>query len=373
MFILERIRTIAILCLSVFGCTGNVLTLIIVNQRFFRRTTSAAFISGLCIADCCVLCLHSLQIVAKLRPQVTSYDCIVFYFIDVFRLLSVWIVCFINVERCSLVFNPCRMPRLTSQIKSRLLVILLFCMSLIIFSHYTYHMQIEYVRGANQTEPSRSFCAFKKDFHRLTWESIRSALTYWLIVPVCIVCNIIIIRRLHQASRIERSLSPDTRTRLDLSSKQRQLTAMLVASSLCFVVTATPSTVHAIYLLISKNFGNHQYVIHIFTNILLHFHHASNFLVFLFSCARFRIELIELFRRYFCYKIYSNWYKRSTQNTEQVVFYSTKNQRTPVKLLSQKSNLQRRTPPNNIVLLGTNNYNIRSTRSYGHPVQAHYR
>ncbi|UJR21049.1 hypothetical protein I4U23_024149 [Adineta vaga] len=369
MLILERIRTIAILCLSVFGCTGNILTLIVVNQRFFRRTASAAFISGLCIADCFVLCLHSLQIVTKLRPQVTRYDCIVFFFIDVFRLLSVWIVCFINIERCSLVFNPCHMPRLTSQIKSRLFVILLFCLSLIIFSHYTYHMHIEYVYNTNQTIPSRSFCAFKKDFHRLTWESIRSALTYWLTVPICIVCNFIIIQRLHHASRIERSLSPDSKTKLDLSSKQRQLTAMLVASSVCFIVTATPSTVHAIYLLLSKNFGSHQYVIHIFTNILLHFHHASNFLVFIFSCARFRIELVELFRNYFCYKIYANWYKRSSQNTEQIVFYSAKHQRTPVKLLSQKSNMQRRNNPNGIIILGTNNYNKRNGRSYGHHMQ----
>ena len=371
--LLERIRTIAILCLSVFGCTGNLLTLIIVNQRFFRRTASAAFISGLCIADCCVLCLHSLQIVAKLRPQVTSYDCVVFFFIDVFRLLSVWIVCFISIERCSLVFNPCHMPRLTSQIKSRLLVLFLFLVSLIIFSHYTYHMHIEYVYNANQTKPIRSFCAFKRDFHRLTWESIRSALTYWLIVPICIICNFIIIRRLHQASRIERSLSPDSRTKLDLSSKQRQLTAMLVASSVCFVVTATPSIVHAIYLLLSRNLSDRQYAIHIVTNILLHFHHASNFLAFVFSCTRFRIELVQLFRNYFCFKIYTTWYKRSTQHTEQIILYSTKQQRTPVKLLSPKSNMQKRNPPNGIVVLATNNYNKRNGRSYVHYTQPNYK
>ncbi|CAF1042726.1 unnamed protein product [Adineta steineri] len=373
MLILERIRTIAILCLSVFGCTGNLLTLIIVNQRFFRKTPSAAFISGLCIADCCVLCLQSLQIFTKLRPQVTSYDCIVFFFMDVFRLLSVWIVCFINIERCSLVFNPCHMPRLTSQIKSRLFVIILFMISLIIFSHYTHHMHIVYVNGTNQTNPVRSFCAFKQDFHRLAWETIRSVLTYWLIVPICIICNIIIIKRLHQASRIERTLSPDSKIKLDLSSKQRQLTAMLVASSIFFVVTATPSTIHAIYLLISSNLSSRQYVIHIITNILLHCHHASNFLAFIFACTRFRIELIKLFRNYFCCKIYTNWYKRSTQNTEQIVFYSTKNQRTPVKLLAPKTNTQRRNNQNGIVILGTNNYHKRHARSYGQYMQPYHR
>ena len=94
MLFIERVRTISILFLTVFGCIGNLLTLIIVNQRVFRKTASSAFISGLCIADCIVLCLHSLQIVTKLHPQVTSYDCIVFFLMDVFRLLSVWIVCF---------------------------------------------------------------------------------------------------------------------------------------------------------------------------------------------------------------------------------------------------------------------------------------
>ena len=343
----ERVRTIAILCLTVFGCTGNILTLIVVNQHFFRKTTSAAFISALSIADCIVLCLQSLQIVTKLHPQVTSYDCLVFFLMDVFRLLSVWIVCIINIERCSLVFNPCHMPRLISRIKSRVFVIMLFLISLLIFSHYARHMHIEYVYPSNQTVPTRSFCAFKKPFHRLTWECVRSGLTYWFTVPLCIICNLIIIQRFHYASRIERTLKNNTnsllnnrfqyRNKYDLSSKQRQLTAMLVASSTYFVLTATPSTIHTIYILITRKLNNSQYVIHIFTNILLHFHHASNFLAFIFSCARFRIELLHLFRRYFHCQIYMKWYKRSIPHTEHNLIYSTKQQRSPIKLFISKT------------------------------------
>jgi hypothetical protein len=374
MLFFERVRTISILCLSVFGFTGNILTLIVINQRFFRKTASAAFISGLCIADCIVLYLHSLQIVTKLHPQVTSYDCVVFFFMDVFRLLSVWIVCLINIERCSLVFNPCHLPRLISPVKSRLFVIILFIISLMIFSHYTKHTHIEHVYNFNQTNPIRSLCAFKKDFHRFAWECARLALTYWLTIPLCIVCNFIIIKRLHQAARIERSLSPNSKMKLDLSSKQHQLTAMLVASSICFVITATPSTIHTIYLLITNNLNSHQYIIHIFTNILLHFHHTANFLVFVFSCTRFRVELIGLFRNYLCCKFYVKWYKRSTQNTEQIVLYSTKQQRTPIKLLTPKTNMQRRNNPNRTVLLATNNYHKRNTRNnQGHAMQRYYK
>jgi hypothetical protein len=373
MLFLELVRTIAMLCLSVLGCTGNILTLIIVNQRFFRKTPSAAFISGLCIADCIVLLLQSFQIVTKLHPHVTSYDCIVFFFMDVFRLLSLWIVCFINLERCSLVFNPCHMPRLTNHIKSRIFVIILFIISLMIFSHYTKHMHIEYVySNINQTNPIRSFCAYKPNFHRFAWECIRSSLTYWLTIPICIICNFILIKRLHQASRIERTLNKDSKHKLDLSSKQHQLTAMLVASSICFVLTSTPSTIHTIYLSITNNLNSFQYAIHIFTNILLHFHHASNFLVFIFSCARFRIELIGLFRNYLRCKIYTNWSKRSTPNTEQVIFYSTK-QKTQVKLLTPKSNQQRRSNHNGIVLFATNNFHKNSGRKYAHCVPTYYK
>ncbi|CAF1092167.1 unnamed protein product [Adineta ricciae] len=349
MLFLERVRTIAILSLTIFGCTGNVLILIVVNQSFFRKTPSAAFISALSISDCIVLCLQSLQIVTKLHPQVTSYDCLVFFLMDVFRLLSVWLVCFINVERCSLVFNPCQMPRLTSRLTSRILVVALFLISLLIFSHYAQHMHIEYVYSMNQTVPTRSFCAFKGNFHRLTWECIRSGLTYWFTVPLCIICNLIIIQRLHYALRLERTLKNQctglvhnqlvTRSSFDLSSKQRQLTAMLLTSSICFVLTATPSTIHTTYLLITRQLNNFQYAIHIYTNILLHFHHASNFLAFIFSCARFRIELMHLFRRYCQCEFYINWYKRSVPPTEQNLIYSTRQHRTPVQhLLTSKSN-----------------------------------
>ncbi|CAF2986320.1 unnamed protein product [Rotaria sp. Silwood2] len=368
MLFLERVRTIALLCLTVFGCTGNILTLIVVNQQFFRKTASAAFISALSIADCIVLCLQSLHIVIKLHLQVTSYDCVVFFLIDVFRLLSVWIVCFINIERCSLVFNPCHMPRLTSRTKSRILVLILFIISLLIFSHYAENMHIEYVYESNRTVAIRSFCAYKSNFHRLTWGCVKSGLTYWFTVPLCIICNLIIIQRLHRASRIERTLNNEnlrtnhfiSTNKLDLSSKQRQLTAMLVTSSICFVLTATPSTIHATYIMITNKINNVQYAIHIFTNILLHFHHASNFLAFIFSCARFRIELVNLFRRYFHCQIYMKWYKRSIPNIEQNLIYSTKQQRTPMKLLTtntkeQKRNIQPQNH-NGIILVGINKY-----------------
>ena len=373
MLLLERIRTIAFLCLTVFGCTGNILTFIVVNRPFFRKTSSASFISALAIADCIVLCLQSFQIVTKFQPQVTSYDCVVFFLVDVFRLLSVWIVSFINIERCSLVFNPCRMPRLISRTKSRFLLLILFILALLIFSHYARHMHIEYAINVNQSIPMRSFCAYNRNFDRLKWDCIRSGLTYWSTVPLCIVCNLIIIQRLCQASRIERTLhidkqnhqqqiflqSTNNNNKYNLSSKQRQLTAMLVTSSICFVLTATPSTIHTTYILLAGKFNNFHYVLHILTNILLHFHHASNFLAFVFSCARFRIELLQLFRRYFHCQMYLNWYKRSVPQTEQNLFYSTKQPKSPMKLLTPKSKQRQETLQphfhNNVVLIGKHN------------------
>ena len=369
----ERVRIIALLILSVFGCTGNILILIIVNRRFFRKTPSAALISGLCIADCSVLCLQSFQIVNKLRPHVSSYDCAIFFFMDVFRLLSVWIICLISLERCSFVFNPCHIPHIQSRLKSRIVVIILFIISLLIFSHYTKHMQIKYIYNLNRTMPVRSLCVYKKDFHRIAWECIRAALTYWLIIPICIVCNCIIIRRIYQATRIERTLNIKSRNRLELSSTQHQLTIMLVASSSCFVITATPSTIHTIYLSISHNLSIYQYVIHIITNILLHFHYASNFLVFVFSCARFRIELSELFRNLLFFRICKKWHPRSISNTEQMFFQSIKQQRTPIKLLKSKAYLHRRSNPNAMNLLAMNNYNHDIGRNYQHCLQNYYR
>jgi hypothetical protein len=255
------------------------------------------------------------------------------------------------------------MPRLTSRIKTRLFIAILFIISILIFSHYARHMHIEYVYSPNQTVPTRSFCAFKRNFHRLTWECVRSGLTYWFTVPLCIICNLIIIQRLHYASRIARTLKNNTTglitnhsNKYDLSNKQRQLTAMLVTSSICFVLTATPSTIHTIYILITRKLNNSQYVIHIFTNILLHFHHASNFLAFIFSCARFRTELLHLFRRYFYCQIYMKWYKRPIPHAEQNLIYSTKQQKLPTNLLTSRTKKQNTHTKydNRIVLLRMN-------------------
>jgi hypothetical protein len=376
MLVLERFRTIAFICLSIFGCAGNLLTLIIIHQRFFRKTASAVFIFGLCIADCIVLCLHTLEIVAKDHPHVTPYECIIIFFIDVFRLLSVWIVCFINIERCSLVFNPCHMPRLTSRRKSQIFLLILFIISLLIFSHYGQHMYIAHVPHTNQTNSNLSYCAFKNDFPYFIWMCIKSSLNYWLTVPLCTICNIIIIKQLHQASRIERSLNYSSKSKLDLSSKQRQLTAMLVASSIGFVLTATPTTIHSVYILSKGDTSVTQYVIHIFTSILLHFHHASNFLVFLFSCGRFRLEVFQLFDRYLRFSICSisiSCRRHSTPNREQMVFYSSKQQKTQVKLLSKNNNTRRRSTPNDLIQPTTNNYYRKNGRYYGPCVPTYYK
>ncbi|CAF2821093.1 unnamed protein product [Rotaria sp. Silwood2] len=364
MLFAEQVRIISTLCLTVFGCTGNILTLIILNQRFFRKTPSAILISALCIADCIVLCLQSLKIVAKVYFPITSYDCIVFFCLDVSRFMSVWIVCFINLERCSLVFNPCHIPHLTSRIKSCLFVMILFTISLLIFSHYVVHLNMEYTYDSNETSIIHSVCTYKPGFNRVAWEFLRSASTYWLTVPICIICNIIIIKCLFQASRIERTLNNDLTYSLNLSSKQRQLTAMLVTSSVCFVLTATPSTVHAIYLAISENTSLRQYIIYIYINILLHFHHAVNFLAFVFSCARFRAELIGLFHNYLCRRIFRNWYRRAAPSTEQMYMYSTRQQKTPIKLFTPKAHPHKRIHHNGIVILAANNYNNKMGRIY---------
>lgn len=368
MLLLERIRTISILLLTIFGCTGNILTLIVVHQRFFRKTASATFISALSISDCIVLLLHSLQIVTKLHPQITSYDCIILFLIDVFRLLSIWIVCCINIERCSLVFNPCHMPRLSSRAKSRILVFILTILSLLVFSHYAVHMHIGYVQSnQNQTGTIRSFCSFKGNFNRLVWGCIKSALTYLLTIPLCIICNMIIIQRLHQASNIERALKANNlrsnqlmiTNKLDLSSKQRQLTAMLLTSSILFVLTATPSTIHSTYLLITNNLNSVQYAIHIYTNILLHFHHASNFLAFIFSCRRFRMEFFRLFHRCLSFRMNIRSYSRSFLKSEKNMMTNlTKQQTTPAKfqhkVTGSKRNVHLPYYHNGIVDLGIN-------------------
>lgn len=352
MLLIERFRTIAFIALSIFGCAGNLLTLIIINQRFFRKTASATFIFGLCLADCVVLCLHTFQIIARDHPRITTHECLLVFFIDVFRLFSIWIVCFINIERCSLVYNPCHMPRLISRMKSRLFVILLFCISLLIFSHYAQHTYTAHVSHPDQINVTLSYCKFKENFPELTWVWIKVSLTYWLTLPLCTICNIIIIIQLHRASRIERT---SNRTCLDLSIKQRQLTAMLVASSIGFVLTATPTAIHWIYISLEQDKSDSQYTIHIIISILLHFHHASNFLVFIFSCGRFRLEVIRLFRFYcpnsFC-TISFSCYRRSSTNlqsneTQPMAIYTKNPTRTPVKLLIVKRRSRQTRPVTN--------------------------
>ncbi|CAF1012118.1 unnamed protein product [Didymodactylos carnosus] len=332
----ERVSAISLLLISIFGCCGNALTIIVVNQHFFRRTTSAAFITALSFADFTVLLLQSYQILAKFRLKTaTSFDCLIIYFTDVFRLLSVWMIGIMNIERLTLIFNIPHLPRLRSVIKARIFVCFLFCLSLLVFIHYAFFMETHYkyksepqildvsstvtlLNNTNVTNQSvatyndskttslmskklrtGSVCYFKSEFKSLIWGYIKNSITYWTVTPIVIICNCIIVYRLQEASRIEKSIKPrEFQFATTLSTKQKIMTAMLMSSSALFLITSTPATVHLIYMLATKNRSNTQYIIHITTNILLHLHHASNFLVYLSTCQRFRTEIIKLCNTY---------------------------------------------------------------------------
>lgn len=356
----DRIRLALMSCFTVFGCTGNLLTLLIVNREFFRKTASSAFISGLCIADSVVLFLQNLKILTGNHGRLAKHDCALMYFMDVFRLLSVWIVSFINIERCSLVFNPCSLRRITSPIHARCLIIVFLFISIVIFSHYSVNMNMVTNESTNnQTEKFYAYCEFSSNFSMVTWEIIKSSLTYWSSIPLCFISNLIIIIRLVQASRIERTFNQQSYSaRYGLSNKQQQLMMMLVASSLCFILTSAPYNIHQVYILLREIHSPFHYKMHTATNVLLQFHHASNFIAFTISCARFRLELVKLFRTYLRCQIYTNWHKRSTPGTDQIFLNSNK-QRVPMKLLSPKSNSRQRSgdqaPAQNMLILQSKN------------------
>ncbi|UJR21500.1 hypothetical protein I4U23_024584 [Adineta vaga] len=283
---------------SISGLFGNILTLIVINRKALRNTTSAVYITYMAIFDSAILLLHAANLG---RPRRNLFlHCSLTYLTDLFTFCANWVLVIITLERCVAVASPFLAKRFCTIHSARYSVYILLSVAILLFSST---FPIIYHTDENS---HRKKCVIRPQYglvHR-----VYQPIVFYGIPDLLLLSNLFTVYCLFQRRKQHKRLSNDETSELRISDvhsnrKQRQLTIMLVTVNFAFYLFTTPALI--IYIAEYSPPKHREIdklkraVLFSQTSVLLlQLHNATNFIFYCFTGQRFRQATIEVFNQY---------------------------------------------------------------------------
>ena len=297
--------------LFVVGLLGNTLSIIIMNRARMRSNTTSITITTLAVADTLTLLLKCLQTHLKHVQAVHSNCYLIEYFTHVCVLSSIWIIVWMTMERAVAVWWPLQI----SNWPTKVILIIIFTCTIVIFSLINIHFLIAYEAKPNQPWSCSLKASFNKNSYiKIYYYWIKSLFYSWIPLTLILTTNFMIIFAISR-SRVNLIMnnSPSARSigkieAIDLKPPvyrkhkkyERQLTIMLSIVSLTFVVVTLPFSINQLYIrfkskrtlqtCFEKDFNR-------FIVLLHDLNHAINFILYCICGKKFRSEVKNIIIR----------------------------------------------------------------------------
>ncbi|CAF1532300.1 unnamed protein product [Adineta ricciae] len=276
--------------LTVFGDIGNILTLIVLNQRLMRKGGVNNLLQGLAISDIVAptfACIPHLFYYYGPRENDSLINFINLYVTPIATgatFCSNWIVVTITSFRLLIVLKPLySQVYCSSRNEKKVLIIISMCSILSITPYYYYH------RNPNAMNVLRVISA------------VLSLLCPWV---VCVILWILLLRIVNREIGTKRSneftLHPDI-TAQRLKSKSR-ITKMILIICFFNIICQLPVLILTVLSLLNENPCTYAsaitFVCLLFlSNILLIVNHSINFVIYSLTNTKFRCALKIMCRR----------------------------------------------------------------------------
>lgn len=246
--------------ICIFGLLGNLLALIVINQKSLRNTSSAVFITYLAIFDSAVLIFHAINLS---KPRRNLYLlCTLTFFTDLSIFCASWILVIITVgkdkcslfskwlkiiivERCVAVYSPFLAKRFCTTHSARRSIYLFLTFS-ILFLGITFPLLYQ-IKGVSSGQKCRIRAKADK-FIRIYQSILFIGIPDLFLLSNLFTVYALFRRRqrlslayLNNGQRLEMRV-----TDVHCNRKQRQLTIMLVTVSLSFYLFTTPAVIYFI-------------------------------------------------------------------------------------------------------------------------------
>ena len=296
-------------CLIIFGMVGNSLVFVVLTKSSMRQTTCSIYLRFLAVFDSLVLCVN---LVRYWIIHVTDYD-LRDYGAAVCKMhtwaaywvsyTSAWLLVSVTVERCVSVWFPHKVKTFCTKRKTYIIIIAIILIMALINAHYLYGLGDKY-----DTEENVTFCDSiyegHYNFFTFIWPWVDLSIYSLLPSTILTVCNISIIFKVISSNRRilrDNSVRGNSTQNGSLAFRRYQqssLTAMMLTTSIIYVVCTTPFCIYVIYSAnITFEFWDNSQekavddLLWAAVNILQFTNNSINFILYCVSGKRFRDEL----------------------------------------------------------------------------------
>ena len=311
----------------VVGMVGNILALVVLQSKYFRRAPSSFILSALACADTGVLLCGFLRHAITAHTdfdvdirQLSEASCWIHVFSSYYlKDLASWSLVLLTVERMVSVKWPFKAKELISKTR---MVIAWLAVALVLFLlnvHFISNTMTMTVRSYPDGT-SRAICDSRNDatvlyFHRKVWPWLD--LVKFSLAPLAIViaCNVIIITTLLTARKARQD-----HMRVSAEDDSSSITAMLIGISIMFVWTTVPVSVY----FIGKNLwpaSTYQDVLvklsaYAAVNVNYYLSSCTNFIIYCISGSKFRRALVAVV---LCREIEKSKSKKPTSSNDTAI------------------------------------------------------
>jgi len=182
--------------LTFTGIIGNILSILIFLSPRYRRQSSHFYLLCLALSDLCFLIINFLQDTFRnhnhlYRSRInfldrsSSFVCIsVEYARNVTRFLSSWIVVSFTIERLLVVFHPLRRAFICRRKIARLVVLIVFVISLLSNLNVPFHYKITKLVDSNQND---TICDILPQYQQIYIRFAIITMIFVYLLPMCII------------------------------------------------------------------------------------------------------------------------------------------------------------------------------------------
>lgn len=323
--------------ITLFGSSGNIMSLVILLQRKLRNSTGLILI-GLAIADLCYLITNMIRKSSCIISRIDEFAedkftatifSPIFYVITSFSRVSSWLVVLISIERLIAVAFPMKIKLWVSTkrmiVSVTLIYILVFFLVSPLAAQYT--LGTFFNSRTNTTIyriTNSKFYNENKDILALHNEFLATLLLRHFPVILVMLFNLMIIIIL-QRRNMWRKKTDVKKAKSDDKTQARITRMLLIIAGICLLCTAPGSIFLLVYRLVDgfELFGKYHNIFLVCSGIstlLTMINSSVNFIIYMV----FNKQFADVYRRIFCEcRFISMMHKRKPKQTEAIVSKQT--------------------------------------------------
>ncbi|KAK2152833.1 hypothetical protein LSH36_316g01007 [Paralvinella palmiformis] len=291
--------------LILMGTIGNIISVVVLQSRFFRRAPSAFILSALSLTDTgvllCGLMRHWIKALTQNKLNIRNLSqasCPVHFFFTYFLpQLSSWSLALLTVERMSSVRWPFKAKELFS--KPRMISIwVVTAIILAIINAQAFKTMILQPFTSTFDNTTVEYSCYRREESKYFFHFVWPWMDFFLIslLPMVIMgsCNVVIVMMLLKSRRMRKGQMQASCA----TDESAAITAMLIGASVLFFLATTPSSIYFIVLHYwPPKTSAQKYVVNTaysLVNIIYYLSNSLNFMVYCLSGSKFRRAFVAV-------------------------------------------------------------------------------